>query len=438
MKKDMRVLMERGLPPEVASLLYRMGELAEHHNVQLFLVGGVVRDLILEVNTVDLDLVVDGEPRTYLLDVREVLGATIQEYSEFGTATLHLVNGLRIDVARTRREHYPHPASLPVAEPGSLEEDLTRRDFTINTMAICMNPTAYGQLIDPHHGEDDLHHGLIRILHPDSFRDDPTRILRAARFAARYNFTLEPNTREALHVALDSGMIELLTPERIRHELVLGFSEQRAVRVVELLKRWGVLPHLHPQLDTDDMNAVLSAAEWTQKMRYCVKADQWLVLVLALVGPLHHEEAQDIGTRLGLRRIEIDKLFSIKNLEKKLKVIYKKETLRPSQVSELLDGLSPEVLLYGMARSPQKAQKLIHHYLFHWQSVNLEMNGTVLREWGVPEGPIYAEVLSAVLAAKRDGQVSSRDEEVALARQMLSSKGITCKERVDEGTSDHL
>ncbi|MEK7767938.1 MAG: hypothetical protein AAB368_17035, partial [bacterium] len=206
------------LDADTVGLLERAGRLAEERKTEVFLVGGLVRDLFLGVGAVDLDLVVAGDGPAFARRLADVLGGEVEVYDRFLTATVTCPDLPRLDVATARLETYERPGALPHVKPAGLAEDLKRRDLTINAMAVDLRPGRFGALVDPFGGAADVAAGLIRLLHARSLTDDPTRILRMARYASRFEFVAEPRTREWLHEALAARVLEFVSGDRLRQE----------------------------------------------------------------------------------------------------------------------------------------------------------------------------------------------------------------------------
>jgi tRNA nucleotidyltransferase (CCA-adding enzyme) len=333
----------------------------------VYLVGGAVRDLLLGRDRADVDLAVEGDAAA--LAAR--LGAEPTEHERFGTAKVRL-DGHEVDVAGARRETYPRPGALPVVEPASsIVEDLGRRDFTINAMALRLREPV--ELIDPHGGEADLGTGLLRVLHPDSFVDDPTRALRAARYAARFDFALETETERLLR-ATDLGTV---SADRRRAELLRLAAEATAPRGFELLAEWGLVELRE------------GGAELARGVGKLLSAEPW-------AGFAPRDRAV-LAAALGPPGTEAELVAS--------------EPASPSQGVELAGRGDPVelVLARGLGAT------WLDRYLAEWRFVGLEIDGGDLLAAGVPEGPVLGRALAAALAAKLDGEASGHDEELAVA-----------------------
>ncbi|HID56203.1 TPA: CCA tRNA nucleotidyltransferase, partial [Candidatus Poribacteria bacterium] len=242
------------LPENVRRLLRRIGRIGEDAGVRTYAVGGFVRDLILGVPNLDLDVTVEGDGRRFAEVLARKMGGDVISYDRFGTATLSLGEGPieRMDVVTARRERYPHPGALPEVEPATIREDLFRRDFTINAMAMALNPNRFGQIVDFYGGLRDLRGKIIRVMHDMSFIDDPTRLFRCVRFEARYDFTVEPHTSSLFRRAIDEGMPLRVSRQRIWHEMKLILAEDLPEKPIRRMSEVGLLRFISPDLEVSD------------------------------------------------------------------------------------------------------------------------------------------------------------------------------------------
>jgi tRNA nucleotidyltransferase (CCA-adding enzyme) len=331
----------------------------------IFLVGGAVRDLLLGRARTDIDVVVEGEAAA----VAVRLGGEILGQGRFATARAE-VGGVEVDLASARSETYAHPGALPEVNPATLAEDLARRDFTINAMAVPL--LGEPELIDPHGGADDLAARILRVLHPGSFGDDPTRALRAARYAARFGFDLAAET-EALLREADLGTVSW---ERVEAELRKIAAEPEAARVSELIREWGLLrlreetPELIAKLDL-----LLQGPPWSE----VVARDTAVLAALAPPG-VERELAE---ARPG----------------------------RPSEAVELARGRQP----HELALARVMGAEWLDRYIAEWRSVVLEVDGRDLIEAGIPEGPAIGHGLASALRRKLDGEIEGREQELQAA-----------------------
>ncbi len=248
-------MMAQNVPEKLLDLLRQAGSLAAEKGYSLYAVGGFARDLLLERPTFDVDLVVEGDAIGLAQELAHTLGGRVRSHRRFGTAKWILPEAWRnnatapetLDFVTARTEFYERPTALPTIERSSIKQDLHRRDFTINTLAVRLNPDRWGELLDFYGGRQDLEDGVIRVLHSLSFVEDPTRILRAARFEQRFHFAIEPRTEQLISDAV--GLLERVSAERVRHELELIMAEAEPERVICRLAEMGILITLHPDLD---------------------------------------------------------------------------------------------------------------------------------------------------------------------------------------------
>ena len=300
-------LLQHRLPPWVQNLLQRAGETGDGQAVHVFVVGGFVRDLLLGRENLDVDLVVEGDGLAYARRLAAHLHAEADLHERFGTAVLRLPDGFRVDVASARTEVYEHPAALPTVEHSSLRDDLARRDFTINAMAIQVNARSFGRLVDPFRGRRDLHAGRVRVLHNLSFVEDPTRIFRGVRFETRYGFHFAPGTERLSRVAIEHGAMARVSPARLRKEVTLTLKEAQAVPAIERWHALGLLDALCPGLALSDttrarLQETDSTITWYNGLGTKHRVERWLLLLAVLVEPLGPANATGfVETRLHLR-----------------------------------------------------------------------------------------------------------------------------------------
>jgi len=342
----------------------RLRRAAREAAARAYLVGGSVRDLLLGADRSDLDVAVEGDP----LALASALGGAARTHERFATASVGL-DGQTIDLAATRAERYPHPGALPEVRPASLDEDLARRDFTVNAMAVDL--LGEGELIDRHGGLDDLRAGVLRDLHERSFVDDPTRALRAARYAARLGFEPEPSTLGRLR-AVDLGAV---SPERVEAELRRLAEEERARRGFELLASWGLLDLPQGAADLIEAIVVLSGEPAWSRLDHHADA---VLAAASGVGP-----PPELGAAPS----------------------------SPSEAVRLARGHGGAELLLARAAGA----RWLDRYLTEWSRVRLEIGGRDLLAAGVPEGPRLGAGLRAALEAKLDGEISGREQELRVA-----------------------
>jgi tRNA nucleotidyltransferase (CCA-adding enzyme) len=370
-----------------------------------YLVGGAVRDLLRGEPGVDLDLAIEGDARAAARELAARLGGQAREHERFGTATVRS-GDLAFDLATTRRERYERPGALPQVEEASLAEDLGRRDFTINSMAIGLTGEDLGHLYDPHGGLDDLGAGVVRVLHPGSFVDDPTRLLRALRYEARLGFAMDSDTERLAKEAGRDGALGTVSGPRVRDELMDLLAELAAPSAVARLNELGLDRALHPSLEAD-AELVASAALGATTLG----ADRALSALAALVS---REPAALTAwlAELGLRAGDRDAVARAARAAPVLAGQLRRE-LRPSEVHALLRPEPLEALALALAMKAPPEPVL--RYVSDLRNVRLEIGGEDLIAAGVPESAAIGHALEEALRRKLDGEVSGRDEELEAA-----------------------
>jgi tRNA nucleotidyltransferase (CCA-adding enzyme) len=287
--------------------LERIGRTAIELGWQAYLVGGVVRDLLLRRPTKDLDLVVVGDARRLAREIARAEGGVYREHRAFGTASVAFEDGVRLDLATARRESYRRPAALPDVSPSDLSDDLERRDFTINSMALELAPSELGRIVDPLEGQADLRRSVIRTLHARSFIDDPTRAFRAVRFAIRLGCQIEQSTAANLRQAVRSGVFDRLSGARVQRELSLLFDERDWIDLGRSLRRFGLLRAVHPCLrptrtEEARLERAESWAEWYASIDHSASLERWVLALASLTLTRTAEERDALVARLRPRR----------------------------------------------------------------------------------------------------------------------------------------
>lgn len=427
----MREYLEK-LPLEIRELILIARDLAGELNCNVYLVGGFVRDLLLGVKInpeltrrIDLDIVVEGDGLGFAEKLSARLRVKAVFHRRFGTATCFIKPHLKLDIATCRREFYPKPGHLPVVSAGLLKDDLFRRDFTINAMAISISNVSFGRFIDLFNGKSDLANKKIRVLHNLSFIDDPTRILRAVRFEQRYDFRLETATLSLLKKAGEMGVLEKIQPQRIRDEIILILKEENPLKP---LKRFGELTGL----GFINRNLSLSRKRLSllRKSGFEVKwfnrlfpghrrVDTWVIYLMALLDGQKVQEIKEILERFVFSGgIKKRVLTYIKSSDRVLRVI-NNPRIKLSRVYNLLEPLSYEAIIALRAKSSRiNARKKIDSFLKLSGSTRLLICGHDLSALGIKSGPRYKEILRKVLNARIENRVNTKDEELALARKL--------------------
>ncbi|HZK85587.1 MAG TPA: CBS domain-containing protein [Desulfosporosinus sp.] len=408
MRQDILDLIDL-LPQEIRKILKAVRDTAEEEGCSVYIVGGFVRDLLLFFPTQDLDFVVEGSGGKFAKALmKRMPDGKITQHVKFGTAQINFPDGSHLDVASTRWEYYSFPGALPQVEESCLRDDLFRRDFTINSMAICLDSERFGELVDYYGGKRDLQQGEIRFLHNISFIDDPTRMIRAIRFSERYNFELDKETHEALYTAIKSGVLSKLSTERFTEEILLVFRERnylamgRDLITSGLFKAW-FGEEFKWNFDLED---VVVSVNWSLNMR-------WLISI----------------SKMG--SLSIDKLLGRVCLNKSLRddtmtfVRMREALMQPLALSEmdrLLNKVSKEVVAV-LARD-NRLNRIIMECLEASKGINMSLDGKALLQMGVKEGPEIGEILDQVRRAWLEGRICTLEEEKSIVRQWVNTRRL--------------
>jgi len=434
-RAEIAQLIEDALPAPLLQLIQKVSQTAAQMGYSLYVVGGFVRDLLLGTPTLDLDLVVEGNAIALAKRLRKKVGGRVKSHARFGTAKLILDEQAfpiaYLDFVTARTEFYEHPTALPQVERSSIKQDLHRRDFTINTLAICLDgstelaevPGRYGELLDFYGGEQDLKRGLIRVLHSLSFVEDPTRMLRAARLEQRLGFRIEDRTEELIGNALD--LLDRTTGERIRHELYLILEEEVPEEALCRLDELGVLAQICPGLRCDDwlrerfirLRESLEAGSW--KLATSKQQLETGIMYLALL--TYRSSAPDLESLINRLKIASEDAALLRqvNVLRSLTSELAGER-QPSAIYRLLKPYSgPAIFVLWIATESElvREQLELHHRKLRF--VEPEIDGEYLKAMGLKPGPIFGRILSALRDARLDGEVSSLEEEKGLVEELL-------------------
>lgn len=414
------------LPAEVQPILSRLAQLAEGQGWACYLVGGFVRDALLEREQHDIDISVVGDGMQLAEMIAAEIGTAVETTGRFGTATVTLPGAHKdLDFVTARSETYPTPGSLPIVQPGSIQDDLARRDFTVNALAVPIRSDGLGAYIDPHDGLADLEAKLIRVLHAGSFKDDPTRIFRAVKLEARLGFRIEPGTLELILQAVRDGALATVSTERSVHELLLILAEPEADTVLAHLQELGVPASVHPGLawlyKPGKMRPTQHAGTTQEQTRNAYLA------VFAAEYASDPPEAEALARWLHLPAPAIVLVRDAARLAQ-LWPRLSNDDLSPSQVYRLLNDLDPSApqaysLLEPLA-SDTVAWGRLQHYLSRTRHVRPAIKGSYLQSLGIPPGPIYSEALAALHEAVLDEKVVGREEEERFLREWLRERGL--------------
>jgi len=411
MSENLSPQLEKYLPPPVLALIIISGQEAAQLGQELYMVGGVVRDLFLGRANFDYDLVVEGNAIDLARKLAKNSRAKLTVHTRFGTSKL-IYPEFSLDLATARSEIYSRPGALPTVKPGNLKDDLIRRDFSINAMALHLNPQRFGELIDLYQGRNDLEHQLIRILHPKSFIDDATRILRAIRYEQRLGFKLEAETEKLLRH--DMSMLNTISGDRIRHELELILKEYEPERALRRAEALGVLSQLNPSLKGNGLLAKTFVAA-----RQIGKRTSLSTLYLCLlIYNLNEKENEEFTSHLNFSKNSVQAMRQTLQLKAQLHNL-ESPGLKPSDVYRLLHGYSAlAIQANALASESPIAHQYLNLYLNKLRYVKPLLNGEDLKKMGIPPGPNIGEILSILLKTRLDGEVRTRKDEEKLVNHL--------------------
>lgn len=413
---DLDSQLRHWLPAALLERLAQIRRLAENRQMPLYVVGGFVRDSLLGLKPDDFDLVVEGDAPALARAAAREFGGTATVHAPFGTAAWRMPEGFEMDFASARTETYPAPAVLPVVRvPASIQADLSRRDFTINAIALRLDGPHAGEYLDPHGGRADLSARVVRVLHPLSFRDDPTRIFRAVRYEQRLGFRIAPGTLDLM----PDAPLDALSGDRLRHEFELIFREPKAAAMLARLAGLGILPRVHPALVWDERSAQavtsldqLPWREWKLANAPEPEALFWAVLLRDAEG----EMLTSALARLNLNRAQADAVREAATL--------RRAWSRPSEAVAALEPLSELGVIAAYVARPELRTDL-HQYLSRWRFVRPNLTGADLIARGLTPGPDFKRWLWALRAARLDGVVSDDADEEALLNSLIRNNVST-------------
>ncbi len=448
---------------ELLRIVQLIGAEADKKGVNAYLVGGVVRDLVLNREIFDLDFVVEADAILFAQSLQKKIKGALVVHERFGTASIirkwpeklgkcpHFDNKLKIDIATARKEKYRNPAVLPDVESGNLQEDLFRRDFTINAMAVSLNAASFGELLDPYAGIKDLKKGKIRVLHKKSLVDDPTRIFRAVRFEQRLKFKISAETKKLIRSAVTKNMFGKTEKQRIRNELILMFTEKYPEKTIRRMKALHELRFIHEDIkigrDIDRIyRSVRKTVSWYTKTDTLGSAIEiWILNFMPLLTGLTLDKVKRISIEFRFTRKESKVLLDfISNYEKIVESLSSVVAVSPGDIFDLLDKRSIETVIFCMAKtSSKKAIKRIKSFLLEYSNIVIEITGNDLKKLGVSPGSQYKTILKAVLRARLEGKVLTKKDEVNYVKNVFVScchprrKAGLCRRHPERSEGSH-
>ena len=382
-----------------------------------YLVGGTVRDILLGERSFDVDIAVEGDAIALAQALADALGGRVRAHEKFGTAVVVYGDDERVDVVTARTEFYDAPAALPAVEHASIREDLFRRDFTINAMAVSLKGEDYGRLVDPFGGRLDLEQGRIRVLHNLSFIDDPTRIFRAIRYENRYGFRMDEHTVRLARGCIEMGLVGDLSSARLRDELVALLEEGDVDHSILRLAELGADKAIHPHLAADQEAVTLLARLRALAKQYEIEVPAWRLGLIALARRLPPDEVYGWLQRLKVRRRDAEQIAAAVTVGPRIVERLRDRDVEPAEIVALADRYAPDAPLFALALADLDP---LHAYFRGLRDVRLEVTGSDLAELGLGESPRVGEILAELRRRKLNGELDGRESELEAARELIS------------------
>jgi tRNA nucleotidyltransferase (CCA-adding enzyme) len=425
--KNITAFMDERLPKRILKLLRHIGEVAEQFDYSAYVVGGFVRDLFLYRHNEDIDIVIEGDGIRFAKRFAGLYGARINAYDKFGTAIIIFPDGFKIDVASARMEYYNAPAALPTVEMSSIKMDLFRRDFTVNTLSVALNKSAFGHLIDFFGAQRDIKEKVIRILHNLSFVEDPTRVFRAIRFEQRFGFTIGKLTSGLIENAVKMDFFKRLAGRRVFSELRHILKEENPTPYLIRLNDYNLLKVVDPSFVLNQklifyFNSTQKVLSWFDLLFTEEPYMKWAVYFMILLRHKDPKKSEEICNRLELAP-KYQKTFIRERIfaEDCLNRLHQSIPNKTSDIYWELKDLKIELLLYIMSITTHKHLiKNISYYVTDLRNIKLTVSGKDVQALGLSPSPVYGKILSAVMDAKLNGLVKTHEEELELLKKHVT------------------
>jgi tRNA nucleotidyltransferase (CCA-adding enzyme) len=423
-KRQIENILYQRLDKQTKQLLEFIGKTGSDLGYNMFVVGGFVRDLLLNRKVDDIDIVVEGEGITFAKVFAKKKKCRVNTYKKFATAVIIFPDNSKIDVATARREYYKTPAALPIVEKSSIKLDLARRDFTINTLAISLNPDSFGMLIDFFGANRDLKDKTIRTIHNLSFVEDPTRIFRAIKFANRFGFKIGKVTDNLIKNTIKIDGFKNLSGLRVLNELKQIFEEKNPIPAIKTLQKYGLEKILHPNLEItaktyDLFESVNKTLSWYDLLYKDDDYPRWALYFMAIFHRCSYTVCENICSKLKFplkeRRIVLEKRYKAEN---RLEIINNSIPLSKTELYWGLVSFNTESILYMMALTDNgKIRKAISNFYTHQKEITPKIKGRDILKIGVKPGPVFTRILKEVLNKKLEGKIKTKEEELTFAKR---------------------
>jgi len=423
--------MRERLSTRLIELLQSIGSSAEALGYNAYVIGGFVRDLFLYHPNEDIDVVIEGDGIAFARQFSKETQTRIHTHEKFGTAVVIFPDGFKIDIASARMEYYEFPAALPTVEMSSLKLDLFRRDFTINTLCIQLNPNKFGTLIDFFTAQKDLKEKTVRVLHNLSFVEDPTRAFRAIRFEQRFGFTIGKLTVNLIHNAVRMDFFKRLSGKRVFSELRQILKEENPTPAIVRLNDFDLLKVIHPSIELTDslVNLFTSTKKviaWYDLLFMEESYMKWAVYFMGLVHSCDMATTMDICRQFELTP-RLKTIFGKERFaaKKSLLALERNTRIYNSAIYRELAPFRIEIVLYMMAAArTESVRKAISHFCVHLRFVEPLLKGKDLRALGLPPGPSYRKILDAIQDQKLNGHLETREDELVFARRLANLRKL--------------
>ncbi|MBE9504342.1 MAG: CBS domain-containing protein [Proteobacteria bacterium] len=422
-KRNLNGLIKGRLPKWLQEILEKVGTRADEMGINAYLVGGFVRDLLLGRENLDIDIVVEGDGITFAENLARDFDARVKSHKKFGTAVIILPDDFKIDIASARMEFYKTPAALPTVEAGSIKMDLSRRDFTINCMAVSLNRKGLGELIDYFGGLRDIKDKVLRVLHSLSFIEDPTRAIRAVRFEQRLGFNLGKQSLSLIGNAARLDFFGKVSPARIFNELKIILMAEKPLWALKRLEELDIMRFIHPKFETGKefctlYNEMEKVFDWYDLLFKEELYDKWIMVFALLQKPLKVSEVGTMVKRMGLSAKIRDKTCDIrKNSLKTIKKL-EKEKLDDTALYHMLIPLKLETLLFMMAESNNiRVKERISRFITQLRNLTIETRGKDLQAMGLTPGILYGKIRNRLIDERLKGAIKSKEDEVTFIKE---------------------
>jgi len=422
-RKNMANIMKERLPRKIIQLLKDLGHVGDILGYNVYLVGGLVRDVLLHRDNLDVDIVVEGDGIEFAHEYAKHYEARVRSHKKFGTAVLIFPDNFKVDVATARMEYYESPGSPPVVQTSSLKMDLYRRDFTINTLAIKLNKRDFGTLIDYFGGQRDIKEKVIRVLHNLSFVEDPTRVFRAIRFEQRFGFKIGKLTLSLIKNAVKIDALKEISGHRLFMELRLILSEPDPIKAIERMNEFNLLQYISPNIVyTDNLKGLLEEVKgvigWYRLLYLEEPFEPWKVYWYALTSSLETNEFAWVMEFMGM--VDTKSAAMVSQRKKLMSLARSLHGFSGDnyELYTLLSAYDTEILLFLMAKTTsERTRRLISLYFTKLKQTKVELRGKELIDLGMSPGPVFKRVFEEILKGRLNQQLQTKEDELEMVRQ---------------------